>query len=266
MTQTAESTLQSRFARDGYALVRGLAEPDRLRGAQTAIARLVELRSGRTLRRPDGSVSRADVDRALLALTREDARHKSFIYDTLPNLPEVVGLATSPAVMRAVRRCLGLEAGALVSFINVNLRIDLAGQEWEHNLPWHQDYPYRNKLYAKEASAVLWMPVFDCPLPLGPVEVRPGSHLAGEITTREIPRDVGAPHWTIPEDAMRRLPVQTEQAELAAGDALVFSILLVHRSGINRDNDAVRWSLQARYSNVQAPTFLEQYRVGQRSR
>lgn len=260
-----DGKLQDAFQRQGYALARGLGEHERVEQVQAAIARLLEMRSGRRLTNGHGRVSHLHADEALLELQRADPRHKSFVYDTLPYLPEVVGLATSPRVMSAVRRCLGLPSEALVAFINVNVRIDLAGAEWEHSLPWHQDYPYRNKLYARGASAVLWMPVFDCPSRLGPVEVIPGSQLAGEISTQEIPRTVGAPHWTIPEESMGLLPKAKEQPELFAGDALIFDILLVHRSGVNRDPARVRWTLQARYSSVDSPRFLDQYAVDRSS-
>jgi ectoine hydroxylase-related dioxygenase (phytanoyl-CoA dioxygenase family) len=249
------------FARDGYTLLRRLAEPERLASVQAAIARLLEIRSGRTIIEPGSTLPSRELDRTLLELNAQDAAHKSFIYDTLPNLPEVVGLATSPRVLGAVRRCLGLKPEALVAFINVNLRIDLAGAVWEHALPWHQDYPYRNKLYARGASAVLWMPVFDCPAALGPVEIKPGSQRSGEISTQEIPREIGASHWTIPDSRLLEMPYETTRHAMVAGDALIFDILLVHRSGVNRDPNRVRWTLQARFSSVEAPTFLEQHRA-----
>lgn len=250
---------REQFVDSGYAYWKGLADAASLRSVQRAITRLVEERSGQPIE-GEGAALRKRIDATLLRLHKSGPAHKSFIYDTLPHLPEVVSLACSPSVLSAVKHCLGVDQDSLVTFINVNLRIDLPGADWEHNLPWHQDYPYRNKLYARGASVVLWMPIFDCPRSVGPVEVQPGSHRLGEVSTVEIPRSIGAPHWTIPENVLQKNPIDGIQYEMSAGDALLFDILLVHRSGRNNDDERVRWSLQARYSNPHASTYLPQYR------
>ena len=226
---------------------------------QRRIQQLIAIRYGQGTPAPH---TREATDAMMLDLTAQDVRHRQFIYDVTRFIPELYALAGSDAVMQAMARALGLDEGLpAVSYNNVNLRMDYPGQDWAEKLAWHQDYPYRNPLYTPGRSLASWIPVFPCPLTLGPVEFIAASHHWGEISTVEVDRGPGrTPVWAIdPELAGDMDDVSVFEAH--PGDLILFSLTTVHRSGINQDPSAIRWTVQARYHDISSPDFLTKYAV-----
>jgi ectoine hydroxylase-related dioxygenase (phytanoyl-CoA dioxygenase family) len=82
---------------------------------------------------------------------------------------------------------------------------------------------------------------------LGALEVVPGSHKLGLLTT-DVVNSFGKVERFTNDDF---IPV-----EAVEGDVLFFSSFLVHRSGVN-NTDSIRWSCHFRYNNLDEPTFVE---------
>ncbi len=114
-----------------------------------------------------------------------------------------------------------------------------------HATPPHQDF---RSIQGSLDGAVVW-------IPFGPVrpgayalEVLPGSHRMGLLPTIEdvfghrIGRD-------LPDQAFKALAVE-------AGDAVVFSTLLVHRTGAG-SGEALRIAGSFRYNNACEESFVE---------
>lgn len=113
-----------------------------------------------------------------------------------------------------------------------------------HTVPAHQDWA---SMEGSQDSVVIWIPLCDVPKNLGALEVVPGSHKDGLITDR-YEHGFGLVDRYGDEDFVS---VETE-----AGDALIFSSYLVHRSGKNV-TDRVRWSCHFRYNNIKHPEYAK---------
>ena len=138
-----------------------------------------------------------------------------------------------------------------LSFPNVNTRPvlyvnsrHLAEEEVYWRVFPHQDW---RSMQGSLDAAVVWVPLMDIDKSLGAIEIVPGSHLRGLMTT-EVDHGFGKVDRFSDADFV---PVETRR-----GDALVFSAFLVHRSGTNT-TDSIRWSCHFRYSNLAEATFVE---------
>lgn len=107
----------------------------------------------------------------------------------------------------------------------------------------HQDW---RSMQGSLDSVVVWLPLADVTKELGALEVVPGSHKLGLLTT-EVVNSFGKVEQFADDDFVT---VEVEQ-----GDALIFSSFLVHRSGTNA-TDSIRWSCHFRYNNLAEPTFI----------
>lgn len=111
-------------------------------------------------------------------------------------------------------------------------------------VPAHQDWP---SVQGSLNGVTCWVPLVDIDEELGPLEVLPKSHLLGFIDHEET---MGVP--SISKQFEEWLPVPME-----VGDALFFNPFTIHRSGNNRSQDRIRWSMHFRYNDALESTFIE---------
>lgn len=122
----------------------------------------------------------------------------------------------------------------------------LAKIEGHYKTPAHQDW---RSMQGSLDSVIVWVALCDIDISLGALEIIPGSHLWGLQDTVE-----DSWYRTLESGCYKEsdfVPV-----EVKAGDALVFSSFLVHRSGNNVTNH-IRWSVHCRYNNLNEATFIE---------
>jgi phytanoyl-CoA hydroxylase len=108
----------------------------------------------------------------------------------------------------------------------------------------HQDW---RSMQGSLDSVVVWVPLADVDVKLGALEVVPGSHKLGLLTT-EVVNSFGKVDRFDDGDFI--------SVEARQGDVLFFSSFLVHRSGVNT-TDSIRWSCHFRYNNLSEETFIE---------
>jgi phytanoyl-CoA hydroxylase len=108
----------------------------------------------------------------------------------------------------------------------------------------HQDW---RSMQGSLDAIVVWVPLATVDRSLGALEVVPGSHKAGLLTS-EVVHGFGKVDDYSDSDFVA--------VEVEPGDALFFSSFLVHRSGVN-STDGIRWSCHFRYNNLAEPTFIE---------
>jgi len=108
----------------------------------------------------------------------------------------------------------------------------------------HQDW---RSMQGSLDSIVVWLPLTDVDLKLGALEVVPGSHRMGLLTS-EVKNSFGKVDAFCDDDFV--------SVEALQGDGLFFSAFLVHRSGENVTR-SIRWSCHFRYNNLSERTFIE---------
>lgn len=113
-----------------------------------------------------------------------------------------------------------------------NLKINLKNDE-SHLVNTHQDFQSH---FCSLNAITIWIPLQSMTKLLGPIEYLSGSHKKGVMPSKSgLLTDVFDDSAFINE-------------EMKLGDCLVFSQLLIHRSGINK-SDTARLSCQIRFSD-----------------
>jgi len=111
--------------------------------------------------------------------------------------------------------------------------------------PPHQDWRSRQ---GSLNAVTMWIGLVNVSPELGPVEIIPGSHLKGLLPANDDEWFLHVKKEFVDDTNFVSMPVD-------AGDAMIFSHFLVHRSGINQ-TDNFRCSLQFRYDDLLEPTFM----------
>lgn len=120
----------------------------------------------------------------------------------------------------------------------------LASHEFYWKSKPHQDYW---GMRGSENSLVLWIPIFDIKERHGFLEVVPYSHKRGLLSHKKF-----GPGAEIKENIND--PFVSVRMEI--GDILVFSSMLIHKSGENASND-IRWTLSLRYDDAAALDYIQ---------
>jgi len=119
----------------------------------------------------------------------------------------------------------------------------LATKEVYYKTPPHQDW---RSMQGSLNSVVVWVPLMDIYKDLGAIEVVPGSHRRG-LVAKDLVDGFGV--CEVDDSEFKSVTVE-------AGDTLMFSAFLIHRSGDNI-TDRIRWSCHFRYNDLSEKTFIE---------
>lgn len=160
-------------------------------------------------------------------------------------LIELYQLAVNPKLIQLLKD-LGLEMPAMctrpVLFFN---HPSLAKATHYFQTPLHQDW---TSMLSSDDSVVIWLPLMNLEHENGPVIFYPGSHKLGPLTDK---LENG-----FAEVDFDRNSFPSIQANLQLGDIAIFSTLLVHESGVIKNNQ-IRWSCHFRYTNMRSKDFVE---------
>ena len=94
-------------------------------------------------------------------------------------------------------------------------------------------------------SYAMWMPLGDCPREMGTLAVAAGSHTTGILPTK-VGSGAGGMDIAVP------IPGTWVTGDFAAGDALIFRDVTVHKALPNRTR-SIRMSFDARYQKLSEP-------------
>jgi len=179
-------------------------------------------------------------------------------YDQLGQLLGTYTLVTKPIVKQIMDIC-GL--GMLAYTSKIATRVDMPLGEGSTPTPAHQDYPSHQ---GSGNSVTLWIPLQDVDSEDGALQAFPASHLDGVI-----PQESGVNEFNVAPgslakaggltghmDSSKHMDDQAVEIPMKAGQILVFSTLLLHRSGVNTGN-RIRYSLNIRYNDLTATDYAE---------
>ena len=112
---------------------------------------------------------------------------------------------------------------------------NLAIEEIYYRIGQHRDY---YSVAQSTNDCVIWTPLIDLTPDIGPLEISPGSHKV-PFKFNKFQNSFG-----LEKGKWDFIPV-----DLGVGDAVIFDVKLVHRSGNNVSNK-VRWSINFRFSDL----------------
>jgi ectoine hydroxylase-related dioxygenase (phytanoyl-CoA dioxygenase family) len=150
------------------------------------------------------------------------------------DLLSVYGLAAKPEVLEVLSR-LGLQKPMIST--RPEVRTDMPRDE-QYMQGWHQDWRYGQGSYN---SVTFWVPMHNVRVENGTIDVMPKTHLLGYLDCEEVPNPR---RFVIQETQIKGFPFFP--VELEQGEAVVFSQMLVHRSGYNR-SEHPRLTTQLRF-------------------
>lgn len=181
-------------------------------------------------------------------------------YDQLRQLPGIY-LLIDRNMLREIEEICEIGFSAYTSKITV--RVDMPMGYGSTPTPAHQDYPTHQ---GSGNSVTLWIPLQDVTSVDGAIQVLPGSHTFGIIEEGdEVNQFTDKPGTLLKNDGLRghlesssHLDEQFLEVPMVAGQVLIFSTLLVHRSGVNIGN-RIRYSLNIRLNDLADTDYAKRY-------
>lgn len=164
---------------------------------------------------------------------------------TIHNLLRIFNIGTSKNLEEILKE-IGLKKPIFSSIPMINLHNKkVAKNDGYWKTPIHQDW---RSTQGSLNCTVVWIPLIDVDEALGSLEVIPGSHLRGLLPAE---KDDWYMHTVdgFKEEEFEKVPMK-------AGDALIFSAFLIHRSGTNSTNK-IRYSLQFRFNDILESSFIQ---------
>ena len=112
----------------------------------------------------------------------------------------------------------------------------------EYTTKAHQDYP---NVQGTQTCITAWIPLVDCPIDVGPLQVAVGSHTMG-VLDFDIAGGAGGIEIVDP------LEGRWASGDFRQGDVLLFHSMTVHK-GLPNLSDRLRMSMDVRYQPVDEP-------------
>ena len=223
--------------RDGYLFLRGLLPRADIESVQRQVGEIARdagwLRRGQPVDAAiaDPSGFCVDPDPTYLRTLRQINRLED--YHALKHHPALIGL---------FERMLG---GPILPHPRVLMRNIFPARE-EFTTKAHQDFP---NVQGTTEVYTAWMPLIDCPMDVGPLQVAAGSHTAGVY-------DFGIAGGAGGIEISDPLEGRWVSGAFALGDVLIFHSMTVHKGVPNR-SDRLRMSMDVRYQLVSEPFNID---------
>lgn len=175
------------------------------------------------------------------------------LYDTIQLSIPIQQLTCAREVTDRVAAIFGEESESL-SATGPMLRMDPPNDN-RNSLDWHQDSAYYQQNLSGDHGVVLWMPMHAVNASHGAIVVCPGSHKLSKIETKKSggSNDLESEQYRIPQNVIEQF--EHFQVEANAGDVVVFTMDLIHRSGVN-SSGKIRFVSGIRYHKMMPDDFL----------
>ncbi len=231
------AALAARMRRDGYLFLRGLLPRADVNAVQRQVGAIARdagwLRLDKAVEDAVADLSGfcVDPDPTYLRTLRQINRLED--YHALKHHAALIGL---------FERMLG---GPILPHPRVLMRNIFPARE-EFTTKAHQDFP---NVQGTTEVYTAWIPLIDCPMEVGPLQVAVGSHTAG-VYDFDIAGGAGGIEISDPLEGC------WVSGSFSAGDVLLFHSMAVHKGVPNR-SDKLRMSMDVRYQLVSEPFNID---------
>ena len=231
------TALAERMRRDGYLFLPGLLPRDDVASVQRQIGEIA--RDAGWLRR-DRPVEDAIADLSGFCVDPDPTYLKTL--RRINCLEDYHALKHHAGLIDVLERMLG---GPILPHPRVLMR-NIFPQHEEYTTKAHQDFP---NVQGTTEVYTAWIPLIDCPINVGPLQVAVGSHTDG-VYDFDIAGGAGGIEIKDP------LEGRWVSADFAVGDVLLFHSMTVHKGLPNR-SDKLRMSMDVRYQLVSEPFNID---------
>lgn len=204
----------------------------------------------------------------LLKIYDIDSKAFSYIFDCIKRHPAYYKLISSDLITNTSK--------SLMTENIEDFPINLTGDELIMQRPgdeiningMHQDGAYFSDYGSSNASIVCWIPLYDCKIENGALQVIPKSHDNGILPHREnkweerkkVARNykglLNIEEKYYPKNAIDSL----KSIECKKGEALFLDYDLIHRSGLNTSKQ-IRVVFTVRYHNICGKDYIKKYEL-----
>ena len=221
--------LQERARRDGYLFFPRLVEPTEVLQVRHDVLQIARTHG---FLDQDAPLEDGIAREGFVQIESSTPQWKAFYVDVLRNRA-FHALAQAPLLLRALEV---LFAEPVLAHSR-NICRAIFPNATQYTTPPHQDHIH---IGGTTETWSAWIPLGDCPEPLGGLAILPGSHAQGLLPARAA-YGAGGLGIDVPDDA------RWATGELACGDALLFHSLTVHQGRDNTTPDRIRLSADFRY-------------------
>lgn len=236
---------KTQFNKDGYLIIKNFFNQEVLHEIYTDARKLFAVQIKRILGKTVDINNKDEFEQAMFDFFEADFTAFVNTGKQTQHLISMHRLGTDEKILSLLKE-LGYEFPTIAvrPAMQFNSRyLSKGGSHWK--LGAHQDWRTGQ---GSLDSMVLWFPLVDCGENLGSLQIIPSSHKDGLMKA-----DTSGYLGSIQEEISDEKYIQTE---FEAGDLLIFSAFLIHRSG-NNITQNIRWSIQLRYNNIGEETFQE---------
>ena len=204
--------LQTRFLRDGYVVVHSDVLQEKILKLKSLFLTRYQSRFG-----VDSIINRNLIKRFADSIELGDLFATKELIEIVNNLGVTTPVYCGPVVSHYTHT-------------------DLTGNSY--GLPWHQDYP---SMASSSRSVIVWISVNDCSMQTHGIEVAPGRHLNGLLPG--IQKDNG---YILNNQVFENSQV----VNITAGDVLIFSPYLPHKTFMNSASTDYKLSFSRRFDDL----------------
>jgi phytanoyl-CoA hydroxylase len=233
------------YKKDGYLLLKGFFSKEEVNAIYEEAKQIFAVQIKRVLGKDVDSQNKTEFEQAMFEFFQADFEAFVGTGKNVQHTIRLFRLATEEKITKLLNE-LGMEhpVVAVRPAMQFNSRhLSKGGTHWK--LGAHQDW---RSGQGSLDGITLWSPLVDCDSALGVLQLVPGSHTIGLMDATGVSYE-GSINNDFPDEKYM-------EQNMEVGDLLVFSAMLVHRSGDNV-TDKIRWSIQLRYNNLADKTFIE---------
>jgi phytanoyl-CoA dioxygenase PhyH len=233
------------FKEQGYALARGFFQKEEVEQVRTAAKSVFLTQLLRHGMLNSNNPTEEEFEAKLFAYFNEHLQEFINCGKQIQHLVSLHRLSLDKRIEQVLRNDFGMQFPNVSTrpVLYFNSRFLATDEAYWRVFP-HQDW---RSMQGSLDSVVVWVALADIDIELGALQVVPGSHQLGLLTTKVV-NSFGKVECFGDDDFL--------SVEVRQGDALFFSSFLVHRSGVNT-TESIRWSCHFRYNNLAEKTFIE---------
>jgi ectoine hydroxylase-related dioxygenase (phytanoyl-CoA dioxygenase family) len=232
---TAGEALRTRMEQDGYLFMRGLIDREAILATRRVILSLCAEAGWLA----EGSAVEKGVAAPGVAWIEPQPEFMA-VYNRIMKSETFHALALDPGLMALLETLFGETPLAHPR----NIARIIFPQNTLHTTPSHQDYIH---IQGTEETYTAWIPLGDCPIPMGSLAVLAGSHREGILPVHQA---YGAGGVGIDTGGLSNAWVG---GDFASGDVILFHSLTVHKALPNLSPDRIRLSVDFRYQPLSHP-------------
>ena len=178
------------FEKNGFTALKNIISQENTLLIQQAISRIIwrtaEEVGGDCFEKMKNILEEDIPHQGLLVLRETGSEYMRIAVDRMRCSSLILEQIYSPAFRKLLYKFMGASSSDDIALgwdmVRADLPQEFSSEEANFSLPWHQESAYYKHQVSAKSSIVIWIPVFDCPINHGCMELLKGSHKLGVVS------------------------------------------------------------------------------------